>query len=243
MAAPDMQDDNFSLSVSSSETSQQADGTTSVSMLSSASSQMTATSLATSVGTVVPQGSDVVTVLGLETLQEIWKDNELVSLPSWIGRVPHRIGDSKVGKLSADQYRTACTINLVITLNRLWTNKIPPRFKEMLDNYMDLVKAVKLSHMRVLTPRTIRLYEQTILRYLRTFSQLYPTFKLVPSQHLSVHLGQVMRNFGPVHSWRCFPFERYNGLLQNIPTNCKFGKLLFRLFTNKYSIFFGSRGA
>ena len=88
----------------------------------------------------------------------------------------------------------------------------------MLDNFMDLVAPVNLAHMRVLTPRTIRLCLNICVGYVDSIPPL------TPSQHLSLHLGQVMRNFGPVHAWRCFPFERYNGLLQNIPTNCKFGE-------------------
>ena len=205
-----------------------------MSMSSSSSAQVSLTSQATTASaisvasTVIPPGLFV--VLGKETLKEIWKDNSDVSLPSWIGRVPSRIGDAKVGKLSADQYRTTCTINLVVTLVRLWTEDGRQRYRDMLDNFMDLVTAINLAHMRVLTPRTIKLYEEVMLKYLRGLRRLYPSVSLTPSQHLSLHLGQVMRRFGPVHAWRCFPFERYNGLLQNIPTNCKFGKPSYCLY-------------
>ena len=190
-------------------------------------STMTSVSgLASQASTVVPLLPGLVTVLGKETLKEIWKDVDLISLPSWIGRVPNRIGDTKVGKLSADQYRTACTVNLVVTLTRLWGNDERPRYKEMLKNFMDLVTAINLAHRHVITPRSIHLYEQTMQRYLSKLLELYPSVTLTPSQHLSLHLGKMMRSFGPVHAWRCFPFERYNGILQNIPTNCKFGRLL-----------------
>ena len=92
----------------------------------SLTSQITAASLISVASTAFPQPPDLFLVLGKETLKEIWKDNSDISLPSWIGRVPSQIGHAKVGKLSADQYRTACTVNLVITLVHLWTKDERP---------------------------------------------------------------------------------------------------------------------
>ena len=76
----------------------------------SLTSQATTASAISVASTALPPGLFI--VLGKETLKAIWKDNSDVSLPSWIGRVPSRIGDAKVGKLSADQYRTTCTIKI-----------------------------------------------------------------------------------------------------------------------------------
>ena len=37
--------------------------------------------------------------------------------------------------------------------------------------------------------------------------------------HLSLHLMDCLLDYGPVHGFRCFPFERFNGLLGTYPTN------------------------
>ena len=168
--------------------------------------------------------------LGLNMLSQVWEDNDKMTLPSWIGRLPPRIGSSQHGKLSADQLRTTCTISLVTTLVRVWS--IAPggsRWKSVLDNFMDLVAAVKIAHLRTLTPKLIEEYHKFMHRYLRVVQELYPHSSIYPVQHMSLHLTQLMRQFGPVHSWRCFAFERYNGVLQNIPTNYKFGIFNFYL--------------
>lgn len=43
----------------------------------------------------------------------------------------------------------------------------------------------------------------------------------VPNHHLSLHLKECLELFGPVHAWWAFPFERFNGMIQNLNTNSK----------------------
>ncbi|KAI0069623.1 hypothetical protein K474DRAFT_1572835, partial [Panus rudis PR-1116 ss-1] len=164
-------------------------------------------------------------VLGKEMLSEVWNDMEELQLPSWIGRLPPSIGSSQHGKLSADQYRVLCTINLVTTTVRLWAHMKESRERDMLNNFMTLVSAITLANSRTLTAPKIQAYADKMHQYLIGARKLYPYAPITPNQHLSLHLPDIMRRFGPVHAWRCFPFERYNGMLQNINTNGKFGEL------------------
>ncbi len=79
-------------------------------------------------------------VIGQDTLYEIWKDMgpRRMELPTCVTPAPANIGVPKAGKLTADQWRTACTINLVITLIRLWGMKShDDRHYHMLANFMD----------------------------------------------------------------------------------------------------------
>ena len=64
-------------------------------------------------------------VLGRLTLAEVWIDMSKTTLLSWIGRAPPKLGDGRHGKLSADQWQTACTVNLIVTLVCLWGSKSP----------------------------------------------------------------------------------------------------------------------
>ncbi|KAJ3752746.1 hypothetical protein EV360DRAFT_18877, partial [Lentinula raphanica] len=52
---------------------------------------------------------------------------------------------------------------------------------------------------------------------------LYPHTRITPYQHMMLHFGDLLRRFGPVHSWRCFAFERFNYILQTTKTNSRFG--------------------
>ena len=163
-------------------------------------------------------------VIGYEVLRSIWKVTERMSLPSWIGRPPAMLGSSQHGKLSADQWRTTCTTTLVSSLGRLWgSSDATDRQRQMLSNYFNLVSAIKLAHLRTLNPFIIHNYHHLMKRYLTELQVLYPEVGLTISQHLSLHVTALLKDWGPVHSWRCFPFERYIGMLQKIKTNDKFG--------------------
>ena len=164
-------------------------------------------------------------VLGCETLKEIWDDMNRIGHPSWLAAAPHEPGSAQHGKFTADQWRTFCTVNLVVSLIRLWGHEPKnSRKHQMLVNFLNLVAAVKIAHMRVLTPERITQYEFYMHRYLKNLLELYPGTAMAPYQHLCLHFGSMLRQYGPVHAWRTFPFERYNYLLQQTSTNRKFGK-------------------
>ncbi|KAJ7138672.1 hypothetical protein C8R43DRAFT_955157 [Mycena crocata] len=146
--------------------------------------------------------------------------------PSWLAMGPSHPGESKWGKLSADQWRSFCSIHLVITLIRLW-GSFPPESHEhqRLVNFMHLQAAVTLATARYMTPARIDLYEGHMEAYLVSLLELYPGTSITPYQHLSLHYGPTLRGFGPTHGYRCWPFERNNYRLQQIPTNKKFGDM------------------
>lgn len=150
---------------------------------------------------------------------------ERTILPSNVTPVPKTIGSTRHGKLSADQWRTTCTIHLVYTLNRLWGNEPAEdsRHQAMLANFMDLVTATKLASMRTMSEERASLFRSHMIRYLRSLLDLYPGTTLSPNQHLSVHLYELFLHWGPTHAWRCFAFERCNFRLQRIPTNMRLG--------------------
>ncbi|KAG2086025.1 uncharacterized protein F5147DRAFT_588718, partial [Suillus discolor] len=156
---------------------------------------------------------------------EIRRDMVRSELPTWVSRAPKALSLTVQGKLSADQWRAACTINMTITLVRLWGGKNGVA-KAMLDNFMDLVTAVELGCMFIISPGHIDQYKFYMLRYLENFKDLYKTIRLVPSHHIALHLGKFLCSFGPVHAWRAFAFKRYNYLLQRENTNGKFGTSL-----------------
>lgn len=166
------------------------------------------------------KGSKKTGVLGRQTLAQVWADIKRMELPSSVGRVPIGVGKAARGKLKADEWRTFCNVNLVHTLGRKW-GSLPDtaRRRQLLDNYMDLVTATKLSTRRVLTVPIVEECGRHIERYLGGLRTLFPLQRITPNQHLAAHLPQLLFNFGPSHAWRCFPFERYNQILQRINTN------------------------
>ncbi|TEB18729.1 hypothetical protein FA13DRAFT_1577459, partial [Coprinellus micaceus] len=159
-------------------------------------------------------------VLGRETLKQIWSDMRSLNRPSWQANSPVKPSEKKWGKFTADQWRTFCTVNLPVTLIRLWGGAEEGSIeRRRLDNFMYLVTAVKLTTMNPINEERIREYKYNMHQYLKSLLELYPATQITPYRHLSLHFGRHLRMFGPVHAWRCFPFEHYNFLLQSISTN------------------------
>ncbi|OCH84866.1 hypothetical protein OBBRIDRAFT_698606, partial [Obba rivulosa] len=160
-------------------------------------------------------------LIGKDTITEIIDDRDRMQIPSWVNPVPRTIGS---GKLSADQWKTLCTINFPVTLIRIWGSKVGLKH-DMLKNFCDLAAAVVLAGQRHMTEQRIAEIDFYLTRYLTSLSTLYKSAPLKPNHHYALHLPHFLRLFGPVHAWRAFPFERFNYLLQQVKTDMKFGEL------------------
>lgn len=156
-------------------------------------------------------------------MQEVWADMEHTQLPSWIGYAPRNWGTQERGKLNADHYRVICSIHLPITLIRLWEGETG-RKKELLENFMHLVSAVRIANMRVSSMNQIKSYNIHIFRYVQGIKTLFPTHKLKPNAHAALHIGDIMELFGPVQSHSTPFYERYINFLHRVNTNSKMGK-------------------
>ncbi|KAF9442396.1 hypothetical protein P691DRAFT_765263 [Macrolepiota fuliginosa MF-IS2] len=164
-------------------------------------------------------------------LPEQCKDMVNLSLPSWVSKGPAYPGQEKGGKLHADQWWSFFTINLPITLTRLWGAEPQDSHKaKMLENFLYLVSVVKVVSKRTIVEEDILLYEDHMQKYLKTLWDLYPGIELTPYQHIALHFGDYLRRFSPTHGWRCFAFERYNYVLQQVSTNQLFGQMEKTMF-------------
>lgn len=163
-------------------------------------------------------------VLSYELLQDVRADIVSTYLPSWLERPPANFGSLKHGKLKADQWRTVCTVNLVITLVRTWSSSSASQHdKALLENFLHLVAAVDLACRRTMTEARAAAYDEHMYKYLCGLKELFD-HELVPNHHLSLHLYSCLVLFGPVHGTWAFPFERFIGLLGHTNTNHKSGE-------------------
>lgn len=156
-------------------------------------------------------------VLGRETLKHIRTDAKTTTVPSWMGSPPSHAGSKRAGKLSADEWR-AFLIYCMITLIPLWCEK-GGRYLLMLENFMDLVMAIKLGTSRSISLGQPEAYTFYMRRYLSNLFKLFPETSFKPNHHASLHDGTFLRGLGPVHSWSTWVFERLNALMQSFSTN------------------------
>ncbi|KAH9834090.1 uncharacterized protein C8Q71DRAFT_725300 [Rhodofomes roseus] len=164
-------------------------------------------------------------VLTQDVINQIRHDIKTTYLPSWLERPPSNFGSASHGKLKADHWRTVCTINMVITLVRIWGASTASKGEHrLLENFIHLVIAVELASRRSMDAGRARLFDHHMFEYLRTLRDLFEN-NLVPNHHLSLHLSTCLQLFGPVHGWWAYPFERFNGIIQRLSTNNQIDKI------------------
>lgn len=165
-------------------------------------------------------------VLGKDIMAAVWSDMRQTLLPTWITPPPPDWGTTRRGKLSADHWRIICTIHLPITLIRLWHNE-STRKKELLQHFMELVTAVRIANMRMLSPEHIQKYNHYMGSYVQNIKRLYPDQHLKPTHHAALHIGDMLGLYGPNHSHSSPHYERHINLLHHINTNSKIGTYVF----------------
>jgi len=117
-----------------------------------------------------------------------------------------------------------------MTLGRLWGTLPSEDHKyKLFNNFCALVHATKIATMRSVTTASTQEFEDTMFAYLRGIGELFPSYKFLPSHHVALHMKELLCRFGPTHAWRCWVFERYNHILQQIPTNGNFGMLHYTI--------------
>ena len=61
--------------------------------------------------------------------------------------------------------------------------------------------------------------DQLLFKFCKRSTELYGETAITPNMHMHCHLATCLQEFGPIHSFWLFPFERYNGILEGQPSN------------------------
>ena len=145
-----------------------------------------------------------------------------LTVPSWVSSVPAEFGSTGSGKVKADQWRTLGTIHLPAAMAILWS--MPDEgHKQLLDVTFSLLSAIIVACSHVASQKHAEMYAQYMRNYVEGVKKLFPDLGLRPNHHLALHLHEYILQYGPMHSWWTFPFERLIGIVQQIPNNGKKG--------------------
>ena len=134
-----------------------------------------------------------------------------VCVPAGIGRIPHKIA-SGFSSFSADQWKNWTIYYSLIVLH----NKLP---KEHLECWRHFVLACRKLLSYKLSHVDIQLGDALLLQFCKRFERLYGKDSVTPNMHMHAHLKACIDDFGPLHSFWLYAFERYNGILEHIPNN------------------------
>lgn len=144
-------------------------------------------------------------------------------LPSHVKPSPLNLGSASQGKLSADEWISTSRYLLPLTLVPLWGGKEAGRERELLDNYMHLVSALRLADLRATTCEVGKRFRRHYKAYLHGILKLFPLATLKPTHHMYGHTPEFLQVFGPIRHWSAWVFEFLNGLAQLVRHNWKDG--------------------
>ena len=134
-----------------------------------------------------------------------------MTVPQDIGRIPGKISSSFTG-FTADQWKNWTLVYSLFALKGI----LP---EEHLQCWRFFVLACKTLGKRVLTGNDIEIGDKYLMQFCKTFETLYGKDLVTPNMHLHGHLKECLLDYGPFHSFWCFSFERFNGILGSYHTN------------------------
>jgi len=131
-----------------------------------------------------------------------------MAVPSDIGRIPQKI-ESSFYHFTADQYKNWVVHYSIICLHGLLSSECWRHF----------VLACRLLCHPTLTLQDVALADALLLQFCRRTERLFGKDTITPNMHMSCHLHECIRDYGPLNHFWLFAFERFNGVLGRLPTN------------------------
>lgn len=136
-------------------------------------------------------------------------------IPYDLGRLPLNMTEKKtLSGLTAEQLKNYILINAKPCLVNLI-------LKKAYDCFCLLSDAVRIINKSFITENDISNLEDILEQHHQLYKTIYGKWEVSINNHMVLHIPDMLRNFGPANGFWCFPFERYNGVLEKIPNNGK----------------------
>lgn len=126
-----------------------------------------------------------------------------------MSRLPSTIGSSA---FTAEQWMVWVNYYSISCLYQL----LPSSHMEC---WRHFVLASRLISSYVISKEEIMIADALLLQFCKRFQTICGQQSITPNMHLHCHLHDCIKNFGPVSAFWLFPYERYNGVLGDEPTN------------------------
>ena len=143
-------------------------------------------------------------------LEIIQKRLSSISVPFDIGRLPNNIASRST--FTAHQW-----MNWTLYLSVFCLHGLLPQTH--IECWRSFVLACRRLCKKSLTDNDITVADLLLMQFCKRIHALFGHKFVTPNMHLHNHLASCIRDFGPLHAFWLYSFERYNGLLGNLPTN------------------------
>ena len=153
-------------------------------------------------------GSEILSRDVLDRLQVVV--NECCTPPG-LGRMPHKVSSSFAG-FTAEQFKNWTNVLSLIAYSQI----LPTQHLEC---WRTFVLASRILSKKTINKNDILTGDVLLLQFFKRVEQLYGKKYITPNMHMSCHLKDCMLDYGPMHGFWLFSYERMNGILQNQPNN------------------------
>ncbi len=134
-----------------------------------------------------------------------------VVVPPDIGRIPLKIR-SGFSAFTADQFKNWILYYSVLVLRDIVVGND-------LQCWCHFVLACSILCQHQITNEQLQLADALLLQFCKRCERMYGPEVITPNMHMHAHLSECIQDFGPVHVFWLFSFERYNGILEHLPNN------------------------
>ncbi|KAJ3735420.1 hypothetical protein DFJ43DRAFT_1151099 [Lentinula guzmanii] len=175
----------------------------------------------------IPKSSEVFDFTK-EQMQQIRSGLCNIGLPTSVARPPVNLGEKEHGKLKAQEELTLFSGMFPLILPEIWSRRTE---NEEADNtlhlacFCHLVAATNISMAYQTSDTAADKYMEHYVQYRNIAQSLYACWDPVPNHHFGMHIGSLLKFWGPLASLSEFPGERLNGSLANIQTNNHYSEM------------------
>jgi len=146
-------------------------------------------------------------ILTSNVLKEVQKKMNQFQVPADLGRIPKKVDCGEgFSYFTTDQWRNFFTIYATVTL---W-DYLPEKDRKILSQF---VRICSIFVSRIVEVDSIREANQRLIEIVKLIEENYGHNKITPNLHLSLHLHECSYDYGPLHTFWCFSFERMNGII------------------------------
>ncbi|KXJ09324.1 uncharacterized protein LOC110247141 [Exaiptasia diaphana] len=136
-----------------------------------------------------------------------------MEVPYDVGRLPLHMTEKKtLSGLTAQQLK-----NYALIYGKCCLFKLIPT--KAYDCFVLLSEAVKIITLPCITSQEIAELEDILEEHHEKYTALYGKWSVSINYHMVLHAPQMLRDLGPASGYCCFPFERYNGVLERMPNS------------------------
>lgn len=150
-------------------------------------------------------------------------------VPAGVGRIPTKI-QSGFAAFTADQFKNWVLYYSVLALRGIVID-------DDIECWKHFVLACRILCSKHLSKERLKVADLLLLKFCQRTERQYGKHVISPSMHMICHLKECILDYGPMHEFWLFPFERFNGSLGNLPNNNKSIEVqLMKRFTNDQQI-------